>query len=141
MLVRKRKTMDGYMNEDDLPRSRRSRSSMTLPHIIRPVEEITEEELENICSNSREKIYNRSLGSTCHQCRQKTIDTKTNCRNPDCWGVRGQFCGPCLRNRYGEEVRMLCWIRTGIARLVEESATAVSAGSEMDGVRLGSLCI
>ncbi|PNI86452.1 CDCA7 isoform 4 [Pan troglodytes] len=105
MLVRKRKTMDGYMNEDDLPRSRRSRSSVTLPHIIRPVEEITEEELENVCSNSREKIYNRSLGSTCHQCRQKTIDTKTNCRNPDCWGVRGQFCGPCLRNRYGEEVR------------------------------------
>lgn len=44
-------------------------------------------------------------GSTCHQCRQKTIDTKTNCRNPECWGVRGQFCGPCLRNRYGEEVK------------------------------------
>lgn len=43
-------------------------------------------------------------GSTCHQCRQKTIDTKTNCRNPECVGVRGQFCGPCLRNRYGEEV-------------------------------------
>uniref|UniRef100_A0A8D0JPH3 Cell division cycle associated 7 n=1 Tax=Sus scrofa TaxID=9823 RepID=A0A8D0JPH3_PIG len=104
MLVRKRKPTDGYLNEDDMPRSRRP-GSMTLPHIIRPVEEITEEELENICSNSREKIYNRSLGSTCHQCRQKTIDTKTNCRNPECWGVRGQFCGPCLRNRYGEEVR------------------------------------
>ncbi|KAI6056575.1 CDCA7 [Marmota monax] len=104
MLVRKRKTVDGYMNDDDTPRSRRP-GSMTLPHIIRPVEEITEDELENICSNSREKIYNRSLGSTCHQCRQKTIDTKTNCRNPDCWGIRGQFCGPCLRNRYGEEVK------------------------------------
>ncbi|XP_023115235.1 cell division cycle-associated protein 7 isoform X3 [Felis catus] len=104
MLVRKRKTMDNYMNEDDVPRNRRA-GSMTLPHIIRPVEEITEEELENICNNSREKIYNRSLGSTCHQCRQKTIDTKTNCRNPECWGVRGQFCGPCLRNRYGEEVK------------------------------------
>ncbi|XP_031307535.1 cell division cycle-associated protein 7 isoform X1 [Camelus dromedarius] len=104
MLVRKRKPMDGYMNEDDMPRSRRP-GSMSLPHIIRPVEEITEEELENICSSSRDKIYNRSLGSTCHQCRQKTIDTKTNCRNPECWGVRGQFCGPCLRNRYGEEVR------------------------------------
>ncbi|XP_004674584.1 PREDICTED: cell division cycle-associated protein 7 isoform X2 [Condylura cristata] len=104
MLVRKRKTLDGYMNEDDMPRIRRP-GSMTLPHIIRPVEDITEEDLENICSNSREKIYNRSLGSTCHQCRQKTIDTKTNCRNPECWGVRGQFCGPCLRNRYGEEVR------------------------------------
>lgn len=44
-------------------------------------------------------------GTTCHQCRQKTIDTKTNCRNPECVGVRGQFCGPCLRNRYGEEVQ------------------------------------
>nr|XP_012998099.1 cell division cycle-associated protein 7 isoform X1 [Cavia porcellus] len=102
MLVRKRKALDAL--DDDMPRSRRP-GSMTLPHIIRPVEEITEDELENICSNSREKIYNRSLGSTCHQCRQKTIDTKTNCRNPDCWGIRGQFCGPCLRNRYGEEVR------------------------------------
>ncbi|XP_028618811.1 cell division cycle-associated protein 7 isoform X1 [Grammomys surdaster] len=104
MLVRRRKSMDGYLNDDDVPRSRRP-GSMTLPHIIRPVEEVTEEEIRNICSNSREKIYNRSLGSTCHQCRQKTIDTKTNCRNPDCWGIRGQFCGPCLRNRYGEEVK------------------------------------
>ncbi|KAM8791980.1 cell division cycle-associated protein 7 isoform 2-T2 [Rhynchonycteris naso] len=104
MLVRKRKTVDGYMNEDDMPRGRRP-GAMTLPHVIRPVEEITEDELENICNNSREKIYSRSLGSTCHQCRQKTIDTKTNCRNPECWGVRGQFCGPCLRNRYGEEVK------------------------------------
>uniref|UniRef100_A0A8C2UTJ5 Cell division cycle associated 7 n=1 Tax=Chinchilla lanigera TaxID=34839 RepID=A0A8C2UTJ5_CHILA len=102
MLVRKRKALD--ILDDDIPRSRRP-GSMTLPHVIRPVEEITEDELENICSNSREKIYNRSLGSTCHQCRQKTIDTKTNCRNPECWGIRGQFCGPCLRNRYGEEVR------------------------------------
>ncbi|XP_070332109.1 cell division cycle-associated protein 7 isoform X2 [Odocoileus virginianus] len=104
VLVRKRKPMVGYMSEDDMPRSRRP-GPMTLPHVVRPVDEITEEELENICNNSREKIYNRSLGSTCHQCRQKTIDTKTNCRNPECWGVRGQFCGPCLRNRYGEEVR------------------------------------
>lgn len=44
-------------------------------------------------------------GNTCHQCRQKTIDTKTVCRNRSCGGVRGQFCGPCLRNRYGEDVR------------------------------------
>lgn len=104
MLVRRRKTFDTFMNEDYTPRSRRP-GSMTLPHVIRPVEEVTEEELENICNNSREKIYSSSTGSTCHQCRQKTIDTKTNCRNPECWGVRGQFCGPCLRNRYGEEVK------------------------------------
>lgn len=44
-------------------------------------------------------------GTTCHQCRQKTIDMKTVCRAEDCQGVRGQFCGPCLRNRYGEDVR------------------------------------
>ncbi|XP_068924527.1 cell division cycle-associated protein 7 isoform X2 [Petaurus breviceps papuanus] len=105
MLVRKRKSFDGYMDDDATPRSRRP-GTMTLPHIVRPVEEITEEELENICMSSRDKIYNRSLGSTCHQCRQKTIDTKTNCRNPECFGVRGQFCGPCLRNRYGEEVKI-----------------------------------
>uniref|UniRef100_A0A2K5D2I2 Zinc-finger domain-containing protein n=1 Tax=Aotus nancymaae TaxID=37293 RepID=A0A2K5D2I2_AOTNA len=101
MLVKQRTTMDSYMNEDDMPRSCRSRSSMTLPHIICPVEEIRGDELENICSNSRKKIHNRSLGS-CHQCHQKTINTKTISRQ---WGVRGQFCGPCLRNRYGEEVR------------------------------------
>uniref|UniRef100_A0A2K5D9J6 Zinc-finger domain-containing protein n=1 Tax=Aotus nancymaae TaxID=37293 RepID=A0A2K5D9J6_AOTNA len=105
MLVKKRKTMDGYMNENDMPRNHHSRSSMTLQHIIHPVEEITEEGLENICSNSQEKLCNCSLGSACHQGHQNTIDAKTNCRNPDCWGVRGQFCRPCLRNRYCEEVR------------------------------------
>ncbi|KAK2083470.1 hypothetical protein P7K49_038706 [Saguinus oedipus] len=105
MLVKKRKTMDGYMNENDTPKNHCYRSSMTLQHIIHPVEEITEEELENICSNSREKLYNRALGSTCHQGHQNTVDTKTNCRNPDCWSVPGQFCRPCLRNCYGEEVR------------------------------------
>ena len=31
-------------------------------------------------------------GSTCHQCRQKTDDLKTICRNTQCAGVRGQVC-------------------------------------------------
>ena len=34
-------------------------------------------------------------GSTCHQCRQKTIDTKTICRNQECMGVRGQVRHTC----------------------------------------------
>ncbi|XP_030643130.1 cell division cycle-associated protein 7a [Chanos chanos] len=96
-----------YYEEEDEPRAPRRRSYngvMAIPHVVRPVEEITQAELDNICNNVREKVYNSSTGSTCHQCRQKTIDTKTNCRNPECVGVRGQFCGPCLRNRYGEEV-------------------------------------
>ncbi|XP_068101603.1 cell division cycle-associated protein 7 isoform X2 [Hyperolius riggenbachi] len=105
-LVKKRKMYEDDDDDDEsyVPRVRRH-SSLTLPHIIRPVDEITEEELDAICVTVRDKVYNRSTGSTCHQCRQKTIDTKTNCRNPDCMGVRGQFCGPCLKNRYGEDVK------------------------------------
>ncbi|XP_033023862.1 cell division cycle-associated protein 7 isoform X3 [Lacerta agilis] len=101
-LVRRKMSDEYSEDESDGPRRK---SSMTLPHVIRPVEEISEEELNGICETARDKVYNRVTGSTCHQCRQKTIDTKTNCRNPECLGVRGQFCGPCLRNRYGEEVR------------------------------------
>nr|CAJ82354.1 cell division cycle associated 7 [Xenopus tropicalis] len=103
-LVRKRKMDLDLEDEEYIPR-RRFSSVHTLPHVIRPVEEITQAELKAICVNVREKVYNRATGSTCHQCRQKTTDTKTNCRNPECMGVRGQFCGPCLRNRYGEEVK------------------------------------
>lgn len=106
------------------------------------------------------KMFLLFQGSTCHQCRQKTIDTKTNCRNPECVGVRGQFCGPCLRNRYGEEVRdalldpvstykvaftfdfvcLFCVLltsssslvpyRSGSARHAEGSVTAASVGPE-----------
>nr|XP_008110846.1 PREDICTED: cell division cycle-associated 7-like protein isoform X1 [Anolis carolinensis] len=73
--------------------------------LCRPVEDITDEDLENVAITVKDKIYDKVLGSTCHQCRQKTIDTKTICRNDGCGGVRGQFCGPCLRNRYGEDVK------------------------------------
>lgn len=81
------------------------RPNQSRPHIIRPTEDITEEELQLVADNMTEKVYNRVMGSTCHQCRQKTIDTKTCCRNKDCRGIQGQFCGPCLRNRYGEDVK------------------------------------
>ncbi|XP_038653361.1 cell division cycle-associated 7-like protein [Scyliorhinus canicula] len=88
--------------EDGNLSKRRRRSSKGKP---RPADDITEEDLENVAITVKDKIYDRCLGSTCHQCRQKTIDTKTICRSQDCYGVRGQFCGPCLRNRYGENVR------------------------------------
>ncbi|XP_044141425.1 cell division cycle-associated protein 7-like [Bufo gargarizans] len=98
---------DQLLEEGEPIRRRRStRSSIhTIPHVVRPVEEITEDELTNVADNVKEKVYNTVHGSTCHQCRQKTIDTKTNCRNKECRGIQGQFCGPCLRNRYGEDVR------------------------------------
>lgn len=105
ILVRRRKMSDEYLEHEARTPRRGHRGAVAFPHVVRPVEDITAEELDNICGSAREKVYNRAMGSTCHQCRQKTIDTKTNCRNPDCVGVRGQFCGPCLRNRYGEDVR------------------------------------
>ncbi|XP_073468583.1 cell division cycle-associated protein 7-like [Aquarana catesbeiana] len=90
---------------EPIRRRRSSRPSIhTIPHVVRPVEEITEDDLKNVADNVKEKVYNTVYGSTCHQCRQKTMDTKTNCRNVECRGIQGQFCGPCLRNRYGEDV-------------------------------------
>ncbi|KAM3621638.1 uncharacterized protein V6R79_013923 [Siganus canaliculatus] len=81
------------------------RPNQCKPHVIRPVEDITEDEIQLVADNMTDKVYNRVTGSTCHQCRQKTIDTKTCCRSEDCRGIQGQFCGPCLRNRYGEDVK------------------------------------
>ncbi|KAJ8416867.1 hypothetical protein AAFF_G00327450 [Aldrovandia affinis] len=105
ILMRKSRYYEEVDEEVREPRRRSYNGVMAIPHVVRPVEDITQAELDNICFNVREKVYNRSTGSTCHQCRQKTSDTKTNCHNPECVGVRGQFCGPCLRNRYGEEVK------------------------------------
>ncbi|KAM6927241.1 cell division cycle-associated protein 7-like [Xenentodon cancila] len=82
-----------------------TRSHQSRPHVIRPVEDITEDELQLVADNMTDKVYNSVTGSTCHQCRQKTVDTKTCCRSEDCRGIQGQFCGPCLRNRYGEDVK------------------------------------
>ncbi|XP_036956736.1 cell division cycle-associated protein 7-like isoform X1 [Acanthopagrus latus] len=81
------------------------RPNQSKPHLIRPVDDITEDEIELVADNMTDKVYNSVTGSTCHQCRQKTVDTKTCCRSEDCRGIQGQFCGPCLRNRYGEDVR------------------------------------
>uniref|UniRef100_A0A8C9J8F7 Cell division cycle associated 7 like n=1 Tax=Panthera tigris altaica TaxID=74533 RepID=A0A8C9J8F7_PANTA len=99
---------------------------------FRPVEDITEEDLENVAITVRDKIYDKVLGNTCHQCRQKTIDTKTVCRNQGCGGVRGQFCGPCLRNRYGEDVRSALLDPVGtVCALV--NWTGKERQAEMDG--------
>lgn len=90
---------EGYGDARPKQRKRRSRESIRMP------EDITEEELLNVADRAKDKILDKENGSTCHQCRQKTLDTKTECRGLFCGGVKGQFCGPCLRNRYGEDVR------------------------------------
>jgi len=68
-------------------------------------DDITDEMLDNVCDYVSEKVYNPANGTSCHQCRQKTLDTKTICRSGFCHGVRGAFCGVCLKNRYGQDAR------------------------------------
>ncbi|CAG9859504.1 unnamed protein product [Phyllotreta striolata] len=67
------------------------------------VEDVTDAMIENIAKKVADKVYSAEKGTSCHQCRQKTTDTKTFCRSQDCIGLRGQFCGVCLLNRYGED--------------------------------------
>ncbi|XP_068603579.1 cell division cycle-associated 7-like protein [Brachionichthys hirsutus] len=86
-------------------RKRRSHGVRKSQYDVRSVDEITDEDLENVAYRSKDKIWDKETGSSCHQCRQKTLDTKTVCRSGFCVGVKGQFCGPCLNNRYGEDVR------------------------------------
>merc|ERR550532_199669 len=68
-------------------------------------EDVTEAMLNKVCERFGEKVYNQTIGTTCHQCRQKTTDTKTICRSGSCVGVRGQFCGRCIEIRYGEDCK------------------------------------
>uniref|UniRef100_A0A7N8Y8G6 Cell division cycle associated 7b n=1 Tax=Mastacembelus armatus TaxID=205130 RepID=A0A7N8Y8G6_9TELE len=86
-------------------RKRRSSGSRRSQYVVKTVDDITKEDLDNIAYRSKDKIWDKDNGSSCHQCRQKTLDTKTVCRSGYCVGVKGQFCGPCLKNRYGEDVR------------------------------------
>ncbi|KAL4225701.1 Cell division cycle-associated 7-like protein [Mactra antiquata] len=83
----------------------RKKKSVATVRDIRSADEITDEDLQMVADTVKDKRYDSIYGSTCHQCRQKTNDMKTICRSETCYGVRGQFCGPCLRNRYGENAR------------------------------------
>lgn len=72
--------------------------------VIQP-EDVTPEMLAGVTFHVSDKVYGVQ-GTTCHQCRQKTLDVKTICRSGRCQGARGMFCGVCLKNRYGEDVRV-----------------------------------
>ena len=73
--------------------------------LLQTYNSLTEDDLVMVAERVNEKNYDQIEGSTCHQCRQKTDDLKTLCRSPNCFGTRGQFCGPCLKNRYGEDAK------------------------------------
>ncbi|KAJ8450835.1 hypothetical protein Cgig2_032460 [Carnegiea gigantea] len=49
-----------------------------------------------------EPLYDPVNGTSCHQCRQKTLRKHTFCSK--CRSGQGQLCGDCLYTRYGENV-------------------------------------
>ena len=51
---------------------------------------------------SGQRLYDSVRGVTCHQCRQKTLGTHSQCDR--CGRLSGIFCGDCLFMRYGENV-------------------------------------
>jgi len=98
---------DREYSDDDtpLPRNTRVQRKQRPTPDAKRVEDITEADLNMVAVAVMDKKYDSIYGTTCHQCRQKTNDMKTICRSESCFGVRGQFCGVCLRNRYGEDAR------------------------------------
>ena len=50
-------------------------------------EDVTQDMLDNVADYVSQKVYGQT-GTTCHQCRQKTLDQKTICRSGNCAGVR-----------------------------------------------------
>uniref|UniRef100_A0A7S0PT87 PHD-type domain-containing protein n=1 Tax=Micromonas pusilla TaxID=38833 RepID=A0A7S0PT87_MICPS len=52
------------------------------------------------------RVYDSELGTTCHWCRQKTVETHVTCTAEGCGRGRMpvSFCGMCLRNRHGEDI-------------------------------------
>ena len=52
------------------------------------------------------RVYDSELGTTCHWCRQKTVETHVTCTADGCGRGRMpvSFCGMCLRNRHGEDI-------------------------------------
>jgi hypothetical protein len=61
-------------------------------------------------------VYDSEKGTTCHWCRQKTVETHVECTGYECQNEAArpvQFCGMCLRNRHGEDIDLAvasgCW--------------------------------
>ncbi|KAM4047867.1 cell division cycle-associated protein 7-like isoform 2-T3 [Anomaloglossus baeobatrachus] len=94
----KQQSLEGDLLEKrkEITRRRATRSSIVIPHVVRPVEEITEDELNNIADNVKEKIYNTVTNWTCPPCRE--ICNCSFCRQRDGRCATG-ILFPLARNR------------------------------------------
>uniref|UniRef100_A0A2S2P6P5 Cell division cycle-associated 7-like protein n=1 Tax=Schizaphis graminum TaxID=13262 RepID=A0A2S2P6P5_SCHGA len=101
---KKRRQRNNYQKKFPLNKSEGSKRKFSRKVSRLDVSHVTKEMLDNIIYRSVGKKYSTNEGTTCHQCRQKTLDQKSYCRNENCKGMRGMFCGFCLGRRYGEDV-------------------------------------
>ncbi|XP_026552829.1 cell division cycle-associated protein 7 isoform X2 [Pseudonaja textilis] len=157
VLVRRKMSDDFSEDERDTPRRKRT-SAMTLPHIIRPVEEITEEELDNICETVKEKVYNRAtvsshvlhsalwfaLSKLCYRVLPVTSVVRKRQILRQIAGTQSVL--EYVANSVGlvfvivteKKSGLPCWIQTGTAHLAVGSAIVASAGSGKEDVLLVS---
>nr|XP_015214355.1 PREDICTED: cell division cycle-associated protein 7 [Lepisosteus oculatus] len=95
-LARRRRAEDD--DEERAPRRRSYSGAMTIPHHVRPVEEITDSELNNICYNVREKVYNRVSVSVVlslfFKYRENTLEVNVILILSEC-PLQTWFCPPC----------------------------------------------
>ncbi|EFJ14132.1 hypothetical protein SELMODRAFT_423936 [Selaginella moellendorffii] len=52
------------------------------------------------------RIYDSDNGTSCHQCRQKTLGLMASCKSEE-RSCSLNFCSKCLQNRYGEDVAIV----------------------------------
>ena len=72
---------DDYQAYEDRTKKRAPRPGQIDPNVdVLMPEDVTEAMLNKVCKRFGEKTYNQTIGTSCHQCRQKTTDTKTICR-------------------------------------------------------------
>ena len=72
---------DDYQAYEDRTKKRAPRPGQIDPNVdVLMPEDVTEAMLNKVCERFGEKTYNQTIGTSCHQCRQKTTDTKTICR-------------------------------------------------------------
>ena len=72
------------------PRRRTYNGVMAVPHVVRPVDDISQDELDLICTNVREKVYSSCYVSSPRGLQSKTstvvgqakLHLNMNCSNP-----------------------------------------------------------
>ena len=102
---------DDDKENDVLSQSAKKRIVSTVKNLT--VDQITDDMIREIPTRPSGKIRpttdeEKARASTCHQCRQKTLDLKSICRqtktSKEC---RYRYCVFCLKNIYGQDLKVI----------------------------------